>query len=142
MQHPATGTIFVSWHPEFCIPPAVFRIVISLHRRAKPPARHCTSFRLDRPALSRPPYLPYRANLRLPFVNNLSSQAPSAPATTFQEPQTNKQKNIPKEFSKSPNKASKKSPKEPPLHAKENLFSSFPKQKRSQPRVSGAGQAP
>lgn len=81
---------------EFCIPPAVFRTVISLYRRAKPPARHCISFRLDRPAFSRQPYLLYRANLRLPFANNLSSQAPSAPATTFQEPQTNKQKSIQK----------------------------------------------
>lgn len=96
MQHPAAGTIFFSWYPEFCIPPAVFRTVISLYRRAKPPARHCISFRLDRPAFSRQPYLLYRANLRLPFANNLSSQAPSAPATTFQEPQTNKQKSIQK----------------------------------------------
>lgn len=40
----------------------------------------------DRPVLSRPPYLLYRANLRLPFANNPSFQAPSAPATTFQEP--------------------------------------------------------
>ena len=102
MQHPAAGTIFFSWYPEFCIPPAVFRTVISLYRRAKPPTRHCTSFRLDRPALSRSPYLLYMANLRLPFANNLSSQAPSAPVTTFHEPQTNKQKNLQKQLQKYP----------------------------------------
>ena len=104
MQHPAAGTIFVSWPSESGIPPATFRTISSLYRyrRAKPPARHCTSFRLDRPALSRPPYLLYRANLRLPFANNLSSQAPSAPATTFQEPQTNKQKNLQKQLQKYP----------------------------------------
>lgn len=64
-------------------------VISSLYMRAKPPACHCTSFRLDRPALSRPPYLLYRANLGLPFVNNVSFQAPSAPAITFQEPQVN-----------------------------------------------------
>ena len=122
MQHPAAGTIFVSWYPEFCIPPAVFRTVISLYRRAKPPARHCTSFRLDRPAFSRPPYLLYRANLRLPFANNLSSQAPSAPATTFQEPQTNKQKNLQKNHQKN-------------LLSPQKKVSST--KKRSQPRLAG-----
>ena len=86
-----SGRIFVSWPSEPGIPPAAFRTIISLYRdrRAKPPASHCTSFRLDRPALSRPPYLLYRANLGLPFVNNVSFQAPSAPAITFQEPQVN-----------------------------------------------------
>lgn len=69
-----SGRIFVSWPSEPGIPPAAFRTIISLYRdrRAKPPASHCTSFRLDRPALSRPPYLLYRANLGLPFVNNVS----------------------------------------------------------------------
>lgn len=83
--------IFVSWPSEPGIPPAAFRTIISLYRyrRAKPPVSHCTSFRLDRPALSRPPYLLYMANLKLLFVNNVSFQAPSAPATTFQEPQVN-----------------------------------------------------
>lgn len=122
MQHPAAGTIFVSWYPEFCIPPAVFRTVISLYRRAKPPARHCTSFRLDRPAFSRPPYFLYRANLRLPFANNLSSQAPSAPTTTFQEPQTNKQKNLQKNHQKN-------------LLSPQKKVSST--KKRSQPRLAG-----
>ena len=88
-----SGRIFVSWPSEPGIPPAAFRTIISLYRdrRAKPPASHCTSFRLDRPrpALSRPPYLLYRANLGLLFVNNVSFQAPSAPAITFQEPQVN-----------------------------------------------------
>ena len=83
--------IFVSWPSEPGIPPAAFRTIISLYRyrRAKPPVSHCTSFRLDRPVLSRPPYLLYMANLKLLFVNNVSFQAPSAPATTFQEPQVN-----------------------------------------------------
>ena len=83
--------IFVSWPSEPGIPLAAFRTIISLYRyrRAKPPVSHCTSFRLDRPALSRPPYLLYMANLKLLFVNNVSFQAPSAPATTFQEPQVN-----------------------------------------------------
>ena len=95
-RHSAAGSsrIFVSWSSEPGILPAAFRTISSLYRRAKPPACHCTSFRLDRPSLSRPHHLLYRANLRLSFANNLSSQAPSAPATTFQEPQTNKQKNL------------------------------------------------
>ena len=95
--------IFDSWPSDSGIPPAAFRTISSLYRREKPSACHCISFRLDRPTLSRPPYLLYRENLRLPFANNLSSQAPSAPATTFQELQTNKQKNP----QKNPQKSSK-----------------------------------
>ena len=84
MQHPAAGTIFVSWYPESCIPPAAFCRPPPLYtsKRSLTPA----IVLLDRPVLSRPPYLLYRANLRLPFANNPSFQAPSAPATTFQEP--------------------------------------------------------
>ena len=124
MQHPAAGTIFVSWHSESGIPPAAFHTISSLYRyrRAKPPTRHCTSFRLDRPALSRSPYLLYMANLRLPFANNLSSQAPSAPVTTFHEPQTNKQKNIQKNHQKN-------------LLSPQKKVSST--KKRSQPRLAG-----
>ena len=124
MQHPAAGTIFVSWPSESGIPPAAFHTISSLYRyrRAKPPIRHCTSFRLDRPALSRSPYLLYMANLRLPFANNLSSQAPSAPVTTFHEPQTNKQKNIQKNHQKN-------------LLSPQKKVSST--KKRSQPRLAG-----
>ena len=84
MQHPAAGTIFVSWYPESCIPPAAFCRPPPLYtsKRSLTPA----IVLLDRPVLSRPPYLLYRANLRLPFANNPSFQAPSAPATTFHEP--------------------------------------------------------
>ena len=94
MQYPAAGTIFFSWYPEFCIPPAAFCRPQPLYtsKRSLTPA----IVLLDRPVLSRPPYLIYRANLRLPFANNPSFQAPSALVTMFQELQTNEQKNLQK----------------------------------------------
>ena len=72
MQHPAAGTIFVSWYPESCIPPAAFCRPPPLYtsKRSLTPA----IVLLDRPALSRPSYLLYRANLSFPFANNLSSR--------------------------------------------------------------------
>ena len=111
IQHPAGGTIFVSWYPEFCIPPAVFRTVISLYRRAKPPARHCTSFRLDRPAFSRPHYLLYiyRANLSLPFADSLSFRR-----LRRRQPLFRSHKQISKRISKNNSKNnSKNTPTEP-----------------------------
>ena len=78
----------------------------SLYRQTKPPSRHCTSSRLDRPALSRQPLSSLQSKSQSSVCKQSFLPAPKAPATTFQEPQTNKQKNLQKQLQKYPSKSS------------------------------------